>query len=89
MGPTEKVPGSWHTDLGIDESRGRAECRSYITLKQQTDDFALQVIFSGQYSDEFERVEGKWRFARRVVKRPFYGDVSAHLTQTFVTNLEV
>ena len=68
-------------DLDIDETRGVATCRSYVTLLQQTDDFPLQVVFSGEYSDDFEKVDVKWRFARRIIKRPFFGDMSAHNKQ--------
>ena len=66
-------------DLDVDEHRGVASCRSYVTLLQQTEDFPLQVIFSGEYSDDFERIDDKWRFARRMVKRPLYGDLSRHV----------
>ncbi len=68
-----------NVDLNIDDDQGVASCTSYITLLQQIDDRPLQAIFSGEYHDDFERVDGRWRFARRVTKRPFFGDMSAHV----------
>jgi len=70
-----------NVDIHVDEDNGVATSQSYITLLQQTDDFPLQVILSGTYCDDFARVDGKWRFARRITKRPFFGDMSAHNKQ--------
>ena len=51
--------------LDVDAAAGRALCRSYYTVLQATADLPLQVIASGRYLDEFERVNGQWRFAFR------------------------
>lgn len=51
--------------LDIDATAGHATCRSYYTVLQATADLPLQVIASGRYHDEFERVDGQWRFAFR------------------------
>lgn len=51
--------------LEIDEAAGRASCRSYYTVLQSAPDLPLQVIAAGRYHDEFERVDGRWRFAYR------------------------
>jgi 3-phenylpropionate/cinnamic acid dioxygenase small subunit len=51
--------------LEIDEAAGRARCRSYYTVLQAAPGLPLQVIAAGRYHDEFERVEGRWRFAAR------------------------
>ncbi|MEM6581373.1 MAG: nuclear transport factor 2 family protein [Pseudomonadota bacterium] len=66
-------------DLEIDEEAGRAQSQSYVTVLQQTDELPLQVIFSGHYFDEFERVEGHWRFTKRHIRHPLVGNMSAHL----------
>lgn len=50
-----------------------------MTILQQTDDFPLQIISSGHYFDEFECVDGTWRFARRLVCNVLVGDASSHL----------
>lgn len=66
-------------DLEIDEINARAVGHCYVTVWQQTDDFPLQAIFAGDYFDEFERVEGKWRFSKRELRHSLIGDMSAHL----------
>jgi len=66
-------------ELDVDEEDGVAKGQSYITLFQQTDDFPLQVIFSGEYHDEFVRENDTWRFERRIVKHPMMGDQSRHI----------
>jgi 3-phenylpropionate/cinnamic acid dioxygenase small subunit len=59
-----------------------ASCRSYYTVLQQTDDFPLQVIVSGRYHDQFERVDGRWRFSfRDYSMMDLIGDLSHHLRQ--------
>jgi hypothetical protein len=68
-----------NVDLDIDEDAGTAKSQCYVTVLQQTDNFPLQVIFSGHYFDDFERVEGKWRFAKRFIRHGLVGDMGEHL----------
>ena len=68
-----------NVDLAVDEEAGTARAESYLTVFQQTDDFPLQSIFVGHYFDDFERVDGAWRFKRRFIRYPLVGDISAHL----------
>jgi hypothetical protein len=70
-----------NVDLEIDEAAGAAKSQCYVTVLQQTDMFPLQVIFSGHYFDDFERVDGSWRFLKRVVKHALVGDMSGHLKE--------
>lgn len=64
----------------VDEAAGRASCRSYYTVFQATDDFALQPIITGRYQDEFEWVGGEWRFSfRDYTLVDQMGDLSRHL----------
>ncbi|MBV8063183.1 MAG: nuclear transport factor 2 family protein [Nevskia sp.] len=51
--------------LDIDEAAGHARCRSYYTVLQAAPGLPLQVIAAGRYHDEFERIDGRWRFAAR------------------------
>jgi hypothetical protein len=64
-------------DLQVEGDTARAE--SYLTVFQQTDDFPLQAIFVGHYFDDFERVDGAWRFKNRLIRHHLVGDMSAHL----------
>lgn len=77
------TPRTRHTTsnvaLEIDEANGTAKGRCYVTVFQQTPDFPLQPIFSGDYYDEFERVDGQWRFTKREIRNSLIGDMSAHL----------
>ncbi|OBA84011.1 hypothetical protein A9W99_06370 [Mycobacterium sp. 1164966.3] len=68
--------------IDIDEDAGTADCRSYYTVLQQTDEFPLQTIVTGRYHDRFERVEGQWRYSYRdLTLIDMVGDVSHHLTR--------
>lgn len=64
----------------VDEQAGTATCRSCYTVFQQTDTLPLQPIVAGRYHDWFERVDGRWRFARRdYTLVDLVGDTSQHL----------
>lgn len=64
----------------VDEAAGSASCRSYYTVLQATDSLPLQVIAAGRYHDNFERVDGKWRFSYRdYTLFDLAGDLSDHL----------
>lgn len=65
--------------IEIDDSRATAQARSYFTVLQATDDLPLQIIAAGRYHDRFERVEGVWRFADRLIHLDLLGDLSRHL----------
>ncbi|GAB3324718.1 nuclear transport factor 2 family protein [Haliea atlantica] len=66
--------------LEINETAGRATCRSYYTVLQATDTLPLQVIGAGRYHDEFERVLGVWRFSYRdYTLFDLQGDLRDHL----------
>ena len=66
--------------IEVDEVAGTANCRSYYTVLQQTDELAPQTIVAGRYHDRFERVDGRWRFCYRdLTLIDMVGDVSRHL----------
>ena len=77
------TPRTRHTttniDLAIDEAAGTAKSQCYVTVFQQTSEFPLQVIFSGHYFDDFERMDGKWHFKKRLIRHQLVGDMSAHV----------
>ena len=54
-------------------------CRSYYTVFQKAGDEPLRPIINGHYRDEFEKVDGEWRFSRRHMGVDHIGDVSLHL----------
>ena len=66
--------------LEIDEGAGSASCRSYYTVLQAAPGFPLQVVAAGRYHDEFERVDGNWRFSFRDYSLfDLPGDLGHHL----------
>lgn len=66
--------------LEIDEEAGRATCRSYYTVLQATPAIPLQIVAAGRYHDEFERVDGAWRFVFRDYSMlDLVGDLSDHV----------
>jgi len=66
--------------IDADDKAGTATARSYFTVLQQLDGFALQPIIAGRYHDAFERVDGEWRLSERVILCDLVGDLSRHLT---------
>ena len=66
--------------IDIDEASGTATIRACYTVLQATEDLPLQPIAAGRYLDEFERVDGVWRFSfRDYSKLDMLGDLKAHL----------
>ena len=66
--------------IDVDDGAGTATAKSYFTVLQQLDDLPLQVIIAGRYHDRFERVNGEWQFADRLIFSDLIGDLSHHLT---------
>ncbi|MFJ3367017.1 nuclear transport factor 2 family protein [Pseudomonas sp. NPDC086251] len=66
--------------IDIDETSGTATVRSSYTVLQATDTLPLQPIAAGRYLDEFERVDGVWRFSFRDYSQlDMVGDMTGHL----------
>src|ERR1700759_856007 len=67
--------------IQIDETASTASCRSYYMVIQQTDDFGPQIIVTGRYPDQFQRVDDQWRYCFRDYSlMDMVGAVSHHLT---------
>ena len=66
--------------IEVDEANDSATARAYYTVMQAiAGSLALQPVISGRYRDEFERVDGVWRFSRRHMYIDLVGDLSQHL----------
>jgi 3-phenylpropionate/cinnamic acid dioxygenase small subunit len=63
----------------VDESGLTASARSYYTVIQASPTLPLQPIISGNYRDQFRKVDGEWQFARREMVVELIGDCSEHL----------
>jgi 3-phenylpropionate/cinnamic acid dioxygenase small subunit len=66
--------------IEVDEASHRAKARSYYTVLQGTNGLPLQPIATGRYHDEFERIDGVWRFTFRDYSMlDITGNLSCHL----------
>ena len=69
--------------IDIDEGGTSANSTAYYTVLQSVTPGDIKVIAAGQYIDEFERIDGKWRFSYRdLTVFDMQGDISGHLTLT-------
>lgn len=59
--------------LEIAPDRKTAKCRSYYNVIQQLPGGQPEVIAGGRYHDQFEKVDGNWRFSRREFLMDFTG----------------
>jgi len=65
--------------IDIDDEAGTATCSSHYVMYQATDGLPLQPINTGRNLDEFERVDGVWRWKKRFIRTGLFGDMSHHL----------
>lgn len=63
----------------VDGSGSSATSRCTFTVLQAAPGRPMSAILAGRYLDTFERVDGRWRFAERVVAPDLLGDLSAHM----------
>jgi 3-phenylpropionate/cinnamic acid dioxygenase small subunit len=63
----------------VDEESGTAKARSYVTLLQAPPGQPLTIVGCAEYHDQFERVDGTWRWAERKVVNRLDGDSSGHI----------
>ena len=69
-----------NANIDVDQGAGTATCRSYYTVFQQLEGFALQPIIAGRYHDTFEYIGETWRWSFRDYSLvDLVGDLSQHL----------
>jgi 3-phenylpropionate/cinnamic acid dioxygenase small subunit len=56
-----------NTLMELDPDGVSARTRSYFTVYQATPELPLQCVIAGRYHDEFEKVDGVWRFRDRYI----------------------
>jgi 3-phenylpropionate/cinnamic acid dioxygenase small subunit len=68
------------TNLVIQHEDGshHATARSYFTVLQANDG-VLQPVIAGRYHDQFESIDGEWRFIERIIHPDLQGDLSHHM----------
>jgi 3-phenylpropionate/cinnamic acid dioxygenase small subunit len=73
--------------IDIEEDDDRATARSYFVVLQATTKLPFQPIVGGRYEDRFERVDGEWRVAERVMLVDQIGNVEEHLSFDLATGV--
>jgi 3-phenylpropionate/cinnamic acid dioxygenase small subunit len=75
------TPSTKHviSNVTIEVDGERASARSYFTVLQARPDLPLQPIIAGRYHDQFEKVDGRWRFSERMILPDLIGDQSKHM----------
>ena len=71
---------STNVRIEIEEEQDTATAKSYFVVFQATEKLPFQAIVGGRYEDRFERVDGVWRFADRVVLVDQIGNMEEHLS---------
>lgn len=78
----DNIPMTLHQSGNISiEPRGahKAVSTSTAVVFQALPDLPLQPIAIADSDDEFEKIDGKWRFYRRAIGMQLVGDLSKHL----------
>ncbi len=65
--------------VDVDKAGLKASSKAYAVVFQSVDDFPIQPIIGVRYVDEFEKVDGSWRFSQRKIHSDLFGDLSRHL----------
>jgi hypothetical protein len=68
-----------NTIVEVSDDATSAVARSYFTVLQATGELPLQSVIAGRYHDEFECVDGAWRFRSRMIHGDLVGDLTKHL----------
>ena len=76
---TKHVTTNAIVEFSADGTKARA--RSYYTVFQQVEGTPMQPIVGGRYHDDFELVDGEWRWTERdYTMMDLFGDLSRHLS---------
>jgi ketosteroid isomerase-like protein len=70
------------TNLTVDVEAGASTASShcYWTVLQNIEaGRPIEIILSGQYTDTFEKIDGVWHFADRLISLDLTGDASARV----------
>ena len=66
--------------VDVEPEATTASAHCYWTVLQNIEPGRpINVILSGQYTDTFEKIDGAWRFADRLITVDLTGDASAHV----------
>lgn len=63
----------------IDLDAGRARSTTSFTVAQQIPGGRFELLVAGRYEDEWERVDGAWRWSDRYIVAQYHNDLSRHM----------
>jgi hypothetical protein len=64
--------------VAIDDANSATASCTFAVL-QAFEGGSIQPVLAGRYEDRFERADGEWRFAERVVDPDLVGDLRQHM----------
>jgi hypothetical protein len=73
---TKHLLANLTVEVEPDASTASAHCY-WTVLQNVCAGEPITMIFSGQYTDKFDKVDGKWRFTDRLITTDLTGDLSA------------
>jgi len=66
-------------EVSVDPHEGTATSGCTFTVWQARPGRGLEPVLAGRYDDRFACVDGRWRFAERVITPQLVGDLSQHM----------
>jgi SnoaL-like domain len=65
--------------VDIDLDAGTARSTTSFTVAQQVPGERFELLVAGRYEDEWERVDGEWRWADRYIVAQYHNDLRRHM----------
>jgi hypothetical protein len=65
--------------IDIDLDRGTAKSTTSFTVAQQIPGATFALLVAGRYEDEWERMDGHWRWSDRYIVAQYHNDLDRHM----------
>ena len=65
--------------IDIDLDAGLATSVTSFTVAQQVPGGPFELLVAGRYEDEWERVDGRWRWSDRYIVAQYHNDLDKHM----------
>jgi len=65
--------------IDIDLDAGTARSTTSFTVAQQVPGERFELLVAGRYEDEWERVDGAWRWSDRYIVAQYHNDLGRHM----------
>ena len=74
---TKEIYTNVLVDLDLDANTARSV--TSFTVAQQVPGARFELLVAGRYEDEWERVDGRWRWSDRYVVAQYHNDLNRHM----------